>query len=102
MLKGVKLIPEYEREELMEMAMADNEAYLQTFRSDLEKHRFSAIVVDQLQFNILGDGYAMGAENDAWARYVGKRILCNYQAADVFAADHIVVYVPQQGTAHCP
>ena len=44
----------------------------------------------------------MGAENDAWTRFVAKRILCAYQPADVFSADHIVVYVPQQGVPHCP
>lgn len=102
MLKGVTLIPEYEREELMEMAMADNEAYLRTFRADLEKHRFAAIIVDPLTINFVGEGDSMGAENDAWTRFVAKRILCTYQPAEVFTDDRIVIYVPQEGDAHCP
>jgi hypothetical protein len=102
MLQGVKLIPEYEREELMEMAMADNESYLQTFRAQLEKHRFAAIVVDSLSSNIVGADDVMGAENDAWTRYVAKRILCTYRQDQFFEADHIAVYVPQEGAARCP
>jgi hypothetical protein len=102
MLKGVTLIPEYEREELMEMAMAKNDAYLKTFRADLEKHRFAAIIVDPLRINFVGDTDAMGAENDAWTRYVAKRILCTYQEETVFPGDHIAIYTPQQGSSQCP
>lgn len=102
MLQRVRLIPEYEREELMEMAMSANDAYLKTFRADLEKHRFAAIVVDPLRFNFVGDYDAMGAENNAWTRYVAKKILCNYQQDAVFAADRIAIYVPQSGQQKCP
>jgi hypothetical protein len=102
MLKNVKLVPEYEREELMEMAMANNETYLKTFRSQLESHRFAAIVVDPLLINFMGESDSMGAENDAWTRYVGKRILCTYKQAEIFSADRVVIYVPQVGPAQCP
>jgi hypothetical protein len=102
MLKNVPLIPEYEREELMEMAMAQDETYLQAFRADLEKHRFAAIIVDPLRFNFVGEQDAMGAENNAWTRYVVKRILCNYKQDAIFPADRIVIYVPQLGAQHCP
>jgi hypothetical protein len=101
-LTGVKLVPEYEREELMEMAMANNEIYLNTFDADLKRHRFAAIVVDELQTNMVDDQEAMNAENNAWTRYVAKRILCSYQLETLFAADRIAVYVPQEGAPHCP
>jgi len=102
MLHNVKLIPEYEREELMEMAMASNETYLDEFRAQLRAHRFAAIVVDHLTVNFVGEGEAMGAENDAWTRYVAKRILCTYRQDEVFAADRIEIYVPQEGAGQCP
>jgi hypothetical protein len=102
MLKNVTLIPEYEREELMEMAMAQNDAYLQGFRTQLEKHRFAAIVVDPLRYNFVGDQDAMGAENNAWTRYVVKKILCSYRQEAIFPADRIAIYVPQTGTQQCP
>jgi len=102
MLKDVHLVQEYEREELMEMAMAQNETYLQVFRADLEKHRFAAIIVDPLRFNFAGEEDAMGAENNAWTRYVVKRILCNYKEKSVFPTDRITIYVPQVGEQKCP
>jgi len=102
MLMNVKLVPEYEREELMEMAMAQNEVYLQAFRADVEKHRFAAIVVDPLRFNLVGEQDSMGAENNAWARFVAKRILCNYRQAAIFPDDHVAIYTPQVGTSACP
>jgi hypothetical protein len=102
MLKNVRLIPEYEREELMEMAMAQNDAYLQVFRADMEAHRFAAIIVDPLRFNYIGEQDAMGAENNAWTRFVVKRILCNYKQDAIFPADRIAIYVPQVGAQVCP
>jgi hypothetical protein len=101
MLQSVQLIPEYEREELMEMAMANNEAYLDRFKAEIRAQRFAAIVVDPLAVNLLGSDYAMGEENNAWARFVAKQVLCHYRADQTFAADRIVVYVPQE-TPTCP
>lgn len=101
MLQNVTLIPEYEREDLMEMAMANNTAYLERFASDLEARRFAAIIVDPLKFNLLGSNYAMGEENNAWARRVVKPILCFYQEDEVFSRDKIVIYVPRAEKA-CP
>jgi len=102
MLKGAQLIPEYEREELMEMAMAQNKAYLLSFESDMRHHRFAAIVVDPLKFKYQDNSFTMGEENNAWVRYVVKPILCNYREDQVFPADSIAIYVPQDGPGNCP
>ncbi len=102
MLDGVTMIPEYEREELMEMAMGNNQEYLQTFRADMESQRFAVIVVDPLSYRLLGKNYAFGEENNAWVRHVMKPILCNYQEDAVFPADQVAIYVPQVGERHCP
>ena len=102
MLHDVKMIPEYEREELMEMAMGDNQDYLQVFRADMESQRFAAIVVDPLSYRLLGRNYAFGEENNAWVRRVMKPILCNYQEDVVFPADQIAIFVPQEGARQCP
>ena len=102
MLNGVKMIPEYEREELMEMAMGDNQDYLQIFQADMENQRFAAIIVDPLSYRLLGQNYAFGEENNAWVRRVMKPILCNYQEDAIFPADQIAIYVPQQGKRQCP
>jgi hypothetical protein len=102
MLNDVEMVPEYEREELMEMAMGDNQDYLQIFREDMESQRFAAIVVDPLSYRLLGKNYVFGEENNAWVRRVMKHILCNYREDAVFPADQIAIYVPQQGTRQCP
>ncbi len=102
MLDNVKMIPEYEREELMEMAMGDNQDYLQIFQADMESQRFAAIVVDPLAYRLLGKNYFFGEENNAWVRHVMKPILCNYQEDLVFPADQIAIYVPQDGIRQCP
>ncbi len=102
MLKNVQMVSEYEREDLMEMAMANNESYLRRFASELENHRFAAIVVDPLKFNLVGDLEANGPENNAWTRRVAKHILCFYEPAETFAEDRIVIYVPRLGAPQCP
>jgi hypothetical protein len=101
-LHGVTLIPEYEREDLMEMAMADNDVYLRKFRSDIENQRFALIVVDPLRFFKMTSRRSFAEENNAWSTRVAKFILCNYREEAVFSADNIVLYVPQVGERRCP
>ena len=101
-LDNATMTPEYEREELMEMAMGNNQEYLQTFRADMERQRFAAIVVDPLSYRLLGKNYAFGEENNAWVRRVMKHILCNYQEELVFPEDQVAIYMPQDGERQCP
>jgi len=102
MLKNVTLIPEYEREDLMEMAMGNNVQYLGKFRSDIESQRFALIVVDPLNFNIMTSNRSFAEENNVWVRKIIKQILCNYRKEAVFSQDDIALYVPQTGTRQCP
>lgn len=102
MLEGVKLVPAYEREELMEMAMSDQENYLDAFRADVQNQRFALIIVDPLKFKLLGSNYSMGEENNAWARRVIKPILCNYEVAESYPEFQLALYVPQKGRRQCP
>ena len=102
MLENVIMVPEYEREELMEMAMGNNRDYLEIFRTDMENQRFAAIIVDPLAYRLLGKNYAFGEENNAWVQRVMKPILCNYQEDDIFLADQIAIYIPQGGEQLCP
>jgi hypothetical protein len=102
MLEGAELVPAYEREELMEMAMSNQERYLDTFRTDIQNQRFALIVVDPLKFRLLGANYAMGEENNAWARRVIRPILCNYEAAVSYPQFNLALYVPQVGARQCP
>lgn len=102
MLDGVTVIPDYEREDLMEMAMANNLAYLERFEQEIASQRFAAIVVDPLRFNYLGSDYAMGEENNAWVRRVVRPVLCWYREDETFPADRVVIYVPREEGRQCP
>ena len=102
MLDQVRLVPEYEREELMEMAMANNREYLSVFRKDMQNQRFAVILVDPLNYRLLGKTYPFGEENNAWVSKIMKHILCNYREEIAFPADEIALYVPQEGTRQCP
>ena len=102
MLQDVTLIPEYEREDIMEMAMGNNDEYLGVFRKDMENQRFALIVVDPLNFNLLTKNRTFAEENNVWVRRVVKQILCNYRQDALFPEDEIALYVPQEGPRQCP
>ena len=102
MLKGVTLVPEYEREDLMEMAMGNNTEYLAQFQRDMEDQRFALIVVDPLNYKYLESDRSFWEENNVWVQYAMRPILCNYQLDEVFPEDEIALYVPQEGQRQCP
>jgi len=102
MLENVTLVPEYEREELMEMAMSNNEEYLAVLRGDLESQRYDLIVVDPLTFKILARRRAFSEENNVWVRGIMRPILCNYRLDVSFPEDEVALYVPQEGERVCP
>jgi hypothetical protein len=102
MLENVSLVPAYEREDLMEIAMANDLQHIQTFREDMEAHRFALIVVDPLKYNILSKQRSFSEENNVWVTRIMKHILCNYREEAVFAVDEIALYVPQEGERQCP
>jgi hypothetical protein len=102
MLDNVTLVPEYEREDLMEIAMADNTQALGKFREDMETQRFALIVVDPLNYNLLSRRRGFSEENNVWVSRIVRYILCNYREEISFPADDIALYVPQEGPRQCP
>jgi hypothetical protein len=102
MLQGVTLVPEYEREDLMEMAMGNNLLYLDRFLDDMEHQRFALIIVDPLTYRIMDSDRSFAEENNVWVKRVMKHILCNYREEARFAEDEIALYVPQEGARQCP
>ena len=102
MLNNVTLVPEYEREDLMEIAMSNNIPYLQKFREDMKDQRFALIVVDPLNYNVLSKNRSFAEENNVWVTRIMKSILCNYREEAIFPADEIALYVPQEGERQCP
>jgi len=93
-ITGVPLIPEYEKVDLMEMAMANSQPYLQAFQHDLKNQRFSLIVVDELNVLYQDESHQFAEENNAWARNVARKINAYYRKADVLI-DGIEVLTPR-------
>jgi hypothetical protein len=102
MLRDVQLVTEYEREDLMEMAMSNNRPYLEHFKSDMQNQRFDLIIADPLNYNLLTRRKGFSEENNVWVRRVMKEILCNYREEAAFPEDEIALYVPQEDPRQCP
>jgi len=99
----VALIPEYEAVTLMEMAMSNNQSYLQRFYTDLRSHRFAAIVAGKQNIGTKEEG-AFAEENNVWNERVSPYILCYYEPAVEIEADEskIEFYVPRTVPGNCP
>lgn len=96
-------VPEYEAVTLMEMAMSNNEPYLERFYSDLRNHRFSMIVANP-QNTVIKEGGAGKEENNIWNTRVAPYIICYYQPTERFDTDgnRIQIYVPNPAAQNCP
>jgi hypothetical protein len=102
MIDGVTLVSEYEREDLMEMAMANDVEGLTKFWKDMKNQRFALIVVDPLNYNTLSRRRSFSEENNVWVTRVVRSLMCNYREEAVFQADEIALYVPRGEKRQCP
>jgi hypothetical protein len=101
-IKGIPLVPEYERVFLMEMAMAGNEAYLNTFYNDLKNHRFSIIVIEPSLPRTTAEIERFSIEDDIWYKSVWKELMCNYEPYKKFSLAHLQLLIPRENPgANC-
>ncbi len=96
MIEGVELVPEYEKVFLMEMAMANNEAYLQNFWEDIEDHRFELIVSETLTSRIRPPSDVFGEENNVWVERISKPLQQSYYTIIEFKDFGISILVPKE------
>ncbi|HRQ24475.1 MAG TPA: hypothetical protein PLF42_13695, partial [Anaerolineales bacterium] len=96
----VRLVPEYEQMELMEMAMSRNRRYLEGFYADLGSRRFAFIVAGEQKFTTRKNGVFM-EEDNAWVRYVGAPLLCNYRPVVSLESVNVQVFEPRPRQAEC-
>lgn len=98
LVDGVPLVHEYEKLFLMEMAISQNDAYLAQFAKDINEQRFTLIVTDPIFNNIVeNDEDSLAAENNAWVRFVGRPLLCAYEASATFSDPAIQLLTPRYG-----
>lgn len=100
-LPGIRLVPEYETVFLMEMAMGNNQAYLQRFHQYLRDQRFALIVADPQNTTLQGRTHIFGEENDAWVKGVAVPLLCSYAPKVKLPEVNVVIYAPRPN-ADCP
>lgn len=97
-IKNVPLVPEYEKKVLMEMAMADDDAYFEAFIKDMNAHRFALIISEPLYIYFQGSEHkgGFGSENDLWVKWVSIPILCNYEPIETDTELKFQLLVPRQ------
>jgi hypothetical protein len=94
-VQNVPLVPENELVFLMEMAMSDNQSYMDAFNNAISTQRYSMIVSEPLVIQHQGRSHSFGEENDAWVQRVSEPVLCYYQPAENLDAVGVVLYTPR-------
>jgi hypothetical protein len=103
MVKGVRLVPEYERVFLMEAAMSRDPRLLGRLHEQLRTHAWALIVSEPLSTLQKGSDDMFGAENDVWVKEVARYILCYYEPSVTLRPTRVQLLVPRaQPRAECP
>lgn len=99
-IRGVPLVPEYEKKYMMDQAMAGNSVYFQDYYRDLSRKRFSLIVTEVLRTRqeTLGD---FSEENNSWVKWVSEPTLCFYEPLAIYKDVNIELLVPRQSAPGC-
>lgn len=96
-IEGVELVHDYEQMILMEMAMAGNQTYLDSFQGDLESFRFSLIVHSHLPARIKdNEEYPLAEENNVYLERVASGIKCYYDIKERITLIGVDVLVPKE------
>ena len=99
LIEDIPLIPEYEKDVLMEMVMSRNGAYMGKFYKDLHDQRFGLIVIDPQKDSLLAEKRSFGAENNIWTLKVTRPLWCYYEQEDVIGG--IELYIPRTEPLDC-
>jgi len=94
-ITGIRMIPDYEKVFLMEMAMSNNQMYLLTFYQNLEAHTYKAIITDPIKTNWQGETHSFGSENDAWVGKVLLPMLEEYEFAASWRSGEVNLLIPK-------
>lgn len=95
LVSGVKLEPDYETVDLMEMAMSNNRPYLDHFEDLLRQHTYDLIVVDRQVGGERGPDSSFPEENNVWVQRVTLPMLKYYKEKLLLNSDGIQVLEPK-------
>jgi len=94
-ISGIRLVPEYEKKYMMDLAMANDAGYFDQFYQDLASHRFSLIITEPLNANVQDDEYSFDDENNSWVRWVSIPILCYYEPVFIYEDVGLMALTPK-------
>lgn len=94
-LTADKVEGKYEKILLMEMAMAENQDYLEEFRADIRNHRFPLIISEYLETEIVTTEDSFGDENNYWVQQVSNYILEYYTTLQYFKNSNMHILIPK-------
>jgi len=100
-IKGIPLIPEYDKKVLINQAMSEDAQYFQSFYHDLASQRFSLIVSNPLHMRIQTDTDDFGEENNAWVKWVSSPVLCYYEPLVTLKKVTVQLLVPREDISAC-
>lgn len=100
-IKGIPLVPEYDKKVLIDQALSENASYFESFYEDLAAQRFSLIVSNPLHERIKLEAAEFGEENNAWVKWVSTPILCYYEPLYTLKKVNVQLLVPRQEVSTC-
>jgi hypothetical protein len=95
-IPDIPLVHDYEKIELMEMAMAGNEEYLERFYQDIRRQRFALIVNDSVQFNPKDESKAFFEEDEVWDDKIMRPLVKYYQYNHLVGHSNISLMIPRK------
>jgi hypothetical protein len=100
-IRGIPLIPEYDKKVLINQAMSADAQYFQSFYQDLASQRFSLIISNPLHMRIQTDTDDFSEENNAWVKWVSAPVLCYYEPLVTLKKVTVQLLVPREDIATC-
>ncbi len=101
LIEDIPLVPEYEKDVLMEMVMSRNGEYLGRFYKDLHDQRFGLIVIDPQVDSLIDGKRSFAPENNLWVLKVTKPLLCYYEPLVLYEGVRMELYVPRTEPMNC-
>jgi hypothetical protein len=100
-IKGVPLVPEYEKKLLMNQSLSSNADYFKEYYADLAAQRFALIISEQLRTPVKDSSFQFGEENNAWVKWVSIPTLCYYEPKVTLKEVGVQLLVPRLDTTDC-
>ncbi|MBC8332842.1 MAG: hypothetical protein H8E28_12740 [Anaerolineae bacterium] len=97
----IPMVPEYEKKQVMDRALAQDMEYLMPFYRDLAEQRFGLIITDPQRIRYSREEEQWDAENDAWVQWVTEPLYCYYEPKYSKDKTHVWFFVPREEIGDC-